>query len=54
MLRELLSATPDAFRRFRYSLLEVVPGNTVPSVVVAKEKLYKKMFGTRAHGLNLN
>jgi hypothetical protein len=54
MLRQLLADVPEAYRRFRYSLLEVLPGNTVTAEVVAKEALYKKMLGTRAHGLNLN
>ncbi len=54
MLRQLLADFPEAYRRFRYSLLEVLPGNTLTAEVVAKEALYKKMLGTRAHGLNLN
>ena len=54
LLRSALDAEYDAFRRFRYSVLEVMPGNSVVSEVVAKESLYKKMLGTRAHGLNLN
>jgi hypothetical protein len=54
LLRQRLNAVPEAYRRFRYSLLEALPGNTVTAEVVAKENLYKKMLGTRAHGLNLN
>ena len=54
MLRQLLDSEPQAYRRFRYSLLEALPGNAITSEVIAKESLYKKMLGTRAFGLNLN
>jgi hypothetical protein len=54
MLKSILENEPDAYKHFRYSILEVMPGNSVTSEVIAKETLYKKMLGTRAHGLNLN
>lgn len=54
LLKSVLDLNPGAFRYFRYSILHVMPGNSVASDVVAQESLYKKMLGTRAHGLNLN
>jgi hypothetical protein len=53
-LKSLLHSSPDAYRRFRYSLLEVMPGNALKEEVLRKESLYKKKFGTRAFGLNQN
>jgi len=53
-LKELLDSDVYAFKRFRYSLLEVLPGNAVKSEVIAKESLYKKKLGTRVFGLNDN
>lgn len=37
MLRSSLDADRDAFRRFRYSILEVMPGNSLVSEVVSKD-----------------
>jgi hypothetical protein len=54
LLRSEIESNPETYRRFRYSLLQVMPGNSVASDVLAQESLYKKMLGTRAHGLNLN
>lgn len=54
MLASLLLTSPDAYRRFRYSLLEVLPGNSLKEEVLRKESLYKKKLGTRAFGLNRN
>lgn len=54
MLESLLKSDAKAYRRFRYSLLEAVPGNALSHEVVAKEAVYKKMLGTRVYGLNLN
>ena len=53
-LVEKMNINPVAFRNFRYSLLEVFPGNMIKEEVIQKESLYKKKFGTRAFGLNEN
>ena len=54
LLEDKLSRDAYAHIRFRYSLLEVLPGGLLRSEVIARETLYKKMLGTRAHGLNMN
>lgn len=53
-LIEKLESDPNAYRNFRYSILEVFPGNLLKEEVIQKESLYKKKFGTRAFGLNEN
>jgi hypothetical protein len=50
----LLEAEPLAYKRFRYSIMEVMPSNSLKDEIVAKESLYKKKLGTRAFGLNQN
>jgi len=53
-LTKKIESDRNAFRTFRYSVLEVFPGNTQKDEVIQKESLYKKKLGTRAFGLNEN
>ena len=49
-----LEQDPTAYRRFRYSVLEVIVGNPQRDDILAKESLYKTKLGTRVFGLNDN
>jgi hypothetical protein len=54
-LKELLEKKPAGYEKnFRYSILEVMPGNALKNDVLAKESLFKKKLGTRVFGFNQN
>lgn len=54
LLQVKIALNGEAFRTFRYSILEVFPGDTLKHEVIQKESLYKRKLGTRAFGLNEN
>lgn len=54
LLRELLAAEPEAFRRFQFSLLRVLESGATRDEVIAQEALVKRKLGSRAFGLNSN
>ncbi|MEH7495753.1 GIY-YIG nuclease family protein [Neobacillus niacini] len=45
---------PSSVSRFQYSLLETLPSSITQKEAIARETLYKRKLGTRAHGLNSN
>jgi len=45
---------PSSVSRFQYSLLETLPASMTQKEAIARETLYKRKLGTRAHGLNSN
>ena len=45
---------PTSVSRFQYSLLETLPSSITQKEAIARETLYKRKLGTRAHGLNSN
>ena len=53
-LKRLLSDRPARADDFSFTLLRTLPTTLTQREVVAKEQLYKRKLGSRAHGLNLN
>ncbi|WP_034670964.1 GIY-YIG nuclease family protein [Ectobacillus panaciterrae] len=45
---------PNSVNRFQYSILETLPSSITQNEAIARETLYKRKLGTRAHGLNSN
>ncbi len=52
LLKQLLEETPDAYKKFTYSILAVVSGDK--KVVLTAEARWKLKLGSRAFGLNDN
>lgn len=53
-LKDLIKQIPDAYKSFRYSILQTLPSNLTPNEVIKIENLYKEKMGSRVHGLNNN
>jgi len=53
-LVERLQKSQYAYRNFRYSILEIFPGNVTKEEVIQKESLYKRKLGSKIFGLNDN
>jgi len=53
-LADLMSKSDDYPKRFRFSILQVLPKSTKPKEVMRWETEYKVKLGTRVTGLNLN
>ncbi len=49
-----LETDPNYQRHFRYSILQTLPSNITKTEIDKIESLYKKKFGSKAHGLNRN
>jgi hypothetical protein len=54
LLKELLARDSDYPKRFRFSLLQILPKTFTRDEVIKREALYKQKLGTRSTGLNLN
>lgn len=54
LLVELLERDSDYPKRFRFSVLQILPKTLTRDEVIGREALYKQKLGTRASGLNLN
>lgn len=53
-LIELLKADSEAYKYFKFSILQSLPSNMTQRDVIAYENLYKSKLGSRANGLNAN
>lgn len=54
-LRRLVDSRPDEYpRRFRFSILQILPKTMMHQLVVSRETLYKEKLGSRVFGLNDN
>lgn len=53
-LEELIAMSTDYPKRFRYSILQVLPKSTKPKEVIGWETRYKTKLGCRVTGLNAN
>jgi hypothetical protein len=53
-LAKVMGARPQAYKQFRYSILDVFPGNTIKEDVLSRESLIKRKLGSRVFGLNEN
>jgi len=54
MLRDLLKGNPDYPSNFSYAILEVADPNALERDLFPRESHWKRVLGTRAHGLNGN
>ncbi|PXW91774.1 hypothetical protein DES38_104208 [Streptohalobacillus salinus] len=54
ILIELLSDDPLRYKKFRFSILNVVPNSSLREEVIHLEQLTKEKLGTRVFGLNSN
>ena len=54
ILIDLLSYDPDRCKKFKFSILNVLPNSSLREQVVQLEQLTKEKLGTRAFGLNSN
>jgi hypothetical protein len=50
----LLDDDPERYKKFRYSIIEVLPNTLTKDEVIYRERKVKEKLGTRAFGLNLN
>jgi len=54
ILIELLKESPSRYKKFRFSILNVVPNSSLREEVIHLEQITKEKLGTRAFGLNSN
>jgi len=54
ILIELLKEDPLRYKKFRFSILNVVPNSSLREEVIHLEQITKEKLGTRAFGLNSN
>ena len=53
-LKKLLAEDPTRKDDLYFTILRTLPTTLTKREIIAKEQLYKRKLGTRAHGLNLN
>ncbi len=54
LLKKLINSDKDYHLNFQYTIIQSLPSNLNKKEVIQIENLYKKKFGTKTHGLNLN
>ena len=54
LLKALIASDGDYPKKFRFSILQILPKSISREDVVGREALFKQKLGSRAHGLNRN
>lgn len=54
VLIELLNNDPLRYKKFRFSILNILPNSALKEEIIELEQLVKEKLGTRVFGLNLN
>lgn len=54
LLIELLNNDPERYKKFQFSILNVLPNSSLHDQVIQLEQITKEKLGTRAFGLNSN
>jgi len=54
ILIDLMSNYPERYKKFQFSILNVLPNSSLREQVMQLEQVTKEKLGTRAFGLNSN